>query len=124
MNSNLDRGREKQQELRRSDENKINKELMEKAREAQKRRREEDHEYRKFWKDHYKTWQRAGIERKKWLQENNPEWVEQQRKNAANGGKAGKGLICITNGEENRKIRPGVGIPEGWRRGLTRKPKG
>lgn len=32
-----------------------------------------------------------------------------------------KGKVCITNGVENKFVLPDLPIPEGWRRGETRK---
>lgn len=47
--------------------------------------------------------------------------AEVSRENGVKAGLANKGTILITNGEINRRIRPEEGIPEGWRRGMTRK---
>ena len=38
--------------------------------------------------------------------------------------KSNTGTFFITNGKENRRIRPGDEIPFGWKKGLTNKPAG
>ena len=97
--------------------------LSERSKEAQSKLRAESPEWRERELKNQLLASKKGVDRRKWLKENCPEYQDKMKKVVEQRAKRNSNSYWVNNGEKSRRIPKGEPIPDGYELGKTDKRK-